>query len=111
MMPRQPQDLRATLGVPHIDVAIFAPTNQARAIRTPGHPMGPGWVRTTRQAVGAGGHLPYKHSLQHGSAGQPLPIGTPGHAEEARRGGDEHPHYTPTASIYTLRHSICIMIS
>src|SRR5260370_1253425 len=34
MMPRQPQELRATLGVPHIDVAIFAPTNQARAIGT-----------------------------------------------------------------------------
>src|SRR5260370_14975494 len=82
MMPRQPQELRATLGLPHIDVAILAPTNQVRAIGTPGHPTGPGWVHTTRPAVGAGGHLPYQHALQHGAAGQPLPIGTPGHAIE-----------------------------
>src|SRR3989440_4547817 len=79
MMPRQPQELRATPGVPHIDVAIFAPADQPRPIGTPGHPTEKGWVRTTRQSVGAGCHLPYQHALQHGAAGQKLSIGTPGH--------------------------------
>src|SRR5438270_8435958 len=82
MMPRQPQELRATPGVPHIDVAIFAPADQPRPIGTPGHPTEKGWVRTTRQAVGAGCHLPYQHALQHGAAGQKLSIGTPGHSVE-----------------------------
>src|SRR5260221_5376782 len=91
MMPRQPQELRATLGVPHIDVAILAPTRQARAIATRGHPTRPGWVHTTRPAVGAGCHVPYQHALQHGAAGQPLPIGTPGHAEEEGLGVVEVP--------------------
>src|SRR5260370_570714 len=91
MMPRQPQELRPILGVPHIDVAILAPPNQACAIGTPGPPTGPGWVHTTRPAVGAGCPPPYQHALQHGAAGQPLPIGTPGHAPEEGLGVVEVP--------------------
>src|SRR5260370_12350068 len=36
LMPRQPLEQPATRGVPHIDLPIFAPARQARAIGTPG---------------------------------------------------------------------------
>src|SRR5258708_16843544 len=98
VMPLQPQLLRATPGVPHIDVAITAPADQLRAIRAPGHATGPGWVRTTHPPWVRLGHVPHQHALQQGSAGQKLSIGTPGDAVEDGLGVLEVPQDLDTGA-------------
>src|SRR2546427_6151229 len=82
MMPRQLQQLRATRGVPQVYIAIIASTGQARAIRAPGHAPEPGRVRLPDPTAAARCHIPHLHSMQIGSAGQPLPVWTPRHAIE-----------------------------
>src|SRR5207302_3693153 len=47
---------------------------------------------------GACGHIPHLHSMQIGSAGKPLPIGTPGHTGEAGLGVVEVPQDLDTGA-------------
>src|SRR5207245_9591399 len=82
LMPRQLQEQPPISRVPHIDVAIIAPSNQARAIRTPGHPTDPERQLPADPAKSACAPLPQQHATPKGSAGQPRAIGTPGQAPE-----------------------------
>src|SRR5260370_20823259 len=77
LMAKQLPLQRAIRGVPQIHVAIIATPDESRAIRIPCHVTNPGLLPTTQPTLGARRHLPYWHSMQIGSAGQPPTIRTP----------------------------------
>src|SRR6266705_6869713 len=99
MMPRQPLQQPAIRGVPHIHMAIITPADQPFPIRAPGHATDPGRELTARPALGAccRCHIPHLYSMQMGSAGQLLPVWTPGHTIEEIVGVVEVPQDLGTA--------------
>src|SRR6266849_10465816 len=84
MMPRQPLELCPIRCVPHIHVAIITPADQPCPIGAEGHATDPGRELIAGPALGARCrcHIPYLHTLQKGSVGQPLPVWTPGYPGE-----------------------------
>src|SRR2546425_8702414 len=74
LMSRQPLQQCAVGGVPQIHVTIIASADQARAVWTPRHVTDPGLLPTAQPTLGARRHLPYRHAMQIGSAGQPPTI-------------------------------------
>src|SRR5947209_18654349 len=76
LMSRQPL-LRAIPGVPHIHVAIIAPADQPRPIRTPGHTRDSGQLRVSNPAAAACGHIPHLYSLLIAPTSKAAPVGTP----------------------------------
>ena len=82
MMSRQTRERHPIRGFPQIDVAIVTPADYPRAIRTPGHATDPGRVRAIHPPRGASGHIPDQHAPLNRSAGQALPVRTPGHPIE-----------------------------
>src|SRR5438132_6667941 len=82
VMPRQPLEQSATPGVPHIDLPIFAASDQAAAIGAPGYPADPDGQLPPDPVPGACSHVPQQHATPIGGASQPSAIRTPGHASE-----------------------------
>src|SRR5262245_9801800 len=81
-MACQPRHQRAVGGVPYIHSTIIAPTSDLAAVRAPGHGTNPGREIMRGPLWTAGDHVPNQHPMPIGSAGQALPVGTPGYAVE-----------------------------